>query len=285
VWKARDEIIERSQRWLEDEGYPELLTVYRGGRPRGDVVPVTLDPRVAQRHASRWGTFPEGKGQVVYTYEVPRSHVLAVVDLFQREFEERELLVPRRSLQELARYRANPIEIKSECVGAHSGQVDCVVWAVLDGKPVGEVQYCLFEDEIHIGFVQVAEGARRRGVATRLIQELSRLHPGAPIRPGYLTESGQAFVAGLPESLDRLTPNGGALVELLLEAHERAVAERGTMYVWEGRIAAFLPPVRLDPRITFYSVTPDGRVYARVGPREQALVARIRDGGMELYEP
>ena len=84
IKEARDEVVRLSQQALQ--GMPEWITVHRGGAPKGPIVPVTLSTSTANFFATRKGVNPD-------TYVVNKSNIVAVVDLFQRGYDESELLV------------------------------------------------------------------------------------------------------------------------------------------------------------------------------------------------
>lgn len=73
----------------------------------------------------------------------------------------------------------------------------------LEGKkPVGGIDYTVFDDEVHIDWIETREGYRRRGIATAMLEQLRACNPGAPIHWGYTSEEGEALrrARGNPET-------------------------------------------------------------------------------------
>lgn len=84
-----------------------------------------------------------------------------------------------------------------DCIGAHHGQLDLVLYARLDDKLVGSIEHVRFNDKIYISMIFVDPYYRRRGIATALWAELERLNPGRPIVIGNKTDDGMKFFRAL----------------------------------------------------------------------------------------
>jgi len=70
--------------------------------------------------------------------------------------------------------------------------------AVLDGKNVGGIDYTVYQDEVHIDWIEVSPHMRRKGIGRALVEALEDGWPGASINWGMTTPWGTA----LRESLE-----------------------------------------------------------------------------------
>lgn len=144
--------------------------------------------------------------------------------------------------------------------GRHHGQDDFTMIAYEDERAVGYVDYSIFEDELHIGMVEVRQSRRRRGVGRRLIQAVADENPEVKaFWPGMTTdegdalmrsygknpESGEAFMAIYDDEgvIDQLTLDDPA-IDLWSPVVRRQIyrmllglADQGatTVQFWEGR--------------------------------------------------
>lgn len=92
------------------------------------------------------------------------------------------------------------LEFRSELTGAHNRQVDMITGAYLNGKPIGYVEYSIFEGEIHINDMKVLPDYRRRGVMTALINKVKEDNPDSNpenINFGMTLPDGTDFVRSL----------------------------------------------------------------------------------------
>jgi GNAT superfamily N-acetyltransferase len=89
------------------------------------------------------------------------------------------------------------ITFREECIGAHHGQLDLVLYAFIDKKPVGSIEHVRFNEKVYISMIFVDPYFRRRGIATALWAELERLNPGRPIVIGNKTDDGEKFFRAL----------------------------------------------------------------------------------------
>jgi len=89
------------------------------------------------------------------------------------------------------------LRFRHECVGAHHGQVDMVLRAESDERLVGYISYAIFNGEAVIGHVEVAEGMRRRGIATAMLRDLEReaAGDGLTVRHTGTTPDGAAWLS------------------------------------------------------------------------------------------
>lgn len=85
------------------------------------------------------------------------------------------------------------VKFTEESRGSHHRQHDLTAYATLDGIVVGYVEYSIFQNEIHIEMVEVAEEYKRNGVATKLFHFIRLKNSGMNIIPGYSTEEGSKF--------------------------------------------------------------------------------------------
>mgnify|MGYP002545199066 CR=1 FL=1 len=84
-------------------------------------------------------------------------------------------------------------KILEECTGSHHGQIDMIMTAYKGEIPVGYMQYSIFEDAPHINNIEVMPSQRRRGIATRLLQNLQGQYPTFEIVWGIMTDDGKAL--------------------------------------------------------------------------------------------
>lgn len=86
-----------------------------------------------------------------------------------------------------------------EVTGAHSGQTNHrMTLRGKDGKPVGSVEYTLYEGKPQISMIDVPPENRRKGFGAELVTELQRKFPDVEIDWGGMTDDGTA----LRKSLD-----------------------------------------------------------------------------------
>lgn len=118
------------------------------------------------------------------------------------------------------------IVFREECRGAYSGQSDLTLFAEVDGRVVGWIDYSIFRGVPSIQMIEVVE--RRRGYGTALVCELQRRNPGVGIEWGGMTPEGAALYAALPK---REVPNEGAQAAQLELAQVKArIAEHNARW-------------------------------------------------------
>ena len=93
-------------------------------------------------------------------------------------------------------------KILEECTGSHHGQIDIIMTAYKGEIPVGYMQYSIFEDAPHINNIEVMPSQRRRGIATRLLQNLQGQYPTSEIVWGIMTDDGKALHDAITYSFD-----------------------------------------------------------------------------------
>lgn len=93
-------------------------------------------------------------------------------------------------------------KILEECTGSHHGQIDMIMTAYKGEIPVGYMQYSIFEDAPHINNIEVMPSQRRRGIATRLLQNLQGQYPTSEIVWGIMTDDGKALHDAITYSFD-----------------------------------------------------------------------------------
>ena len=63
-------------------------------------------------------------------------------------------------------------KILEECTGSHHGQIDMLMTAYKGEIPIGYIKYSIYENIPHIDYIEVMPSQSRRGIATRLLQNL-----------------------------------------------------------------------------------------------------------------
>ena len=88
------------------------------------------------------------------------------------------------------------ITIREECRGAHHGQLDLTAVAEDDKKFVGYCDYVTYNNKVSVQYIFVEEDARRKGVATKLLDFIKNeyVKKGATIDYGYATDDGHEFL-------------------------------------------------------------------------------------------
>lgn len=87
------------------------------------------------------------------------------------------------------------IVFREECRGAHHGQTDMTLIAYSPPKtPVGYIEYSIYDDEVSIQYLYVAEDKRRRGFGRALLLELQKRYPETGIELGMSTDEGSALL-------------------------------------------------------------------------------------------
>lgn len=112
------------------------------------------------------------------------------------------------------------IQFRNEVTGSYSGQINGTLYAEEDGRAVGNIDYVVYLDEVHISMIYVDKGKRRGGIATMLVKRLQAEYPDKEIDWGYMTPEGQAFFRALDRTFE---PN--PMHAELQAAYEDAKAE------------------------------------------------------------
>ena len=93
-------------------------------------------------------------------------------------------------------------KILEECTGSHHGQIDMLMTAYKGEIPVGYMKYSIYENIPNIDYIEVMPSQRRRGIATRLLQNLQGQYPTSEIVWGALTDDGKALHDAITYSYD-----------------------------------------------------------------------------------
>ena len=93
-------------------------------------------------------------------------------------------------------------KILEECTGSHHGQIDMLMTAYKGEIPVGYMKYSIYENIPNIDYIEVMPSQRRRGIATRLLQNLQGQYPTSEIVWGVLTDDGKALHDAITYSYD-----------------------------------------------------------------------------------
>jgi hypothetical protein len=86
------------------------------------------------------------------------------------------------------------LSIGDELVGASHGQKDLRLTAKYRGRIVGFIDYSEYLGEPHIKFIETAQGFRRKGIATALMDRLQGEYSNTKIHQGMSTPEGTAFL-------------------------------------------------------------------------------------------
>lgn len=89
------------------------------------------------------------------------------------------------------------IEIVKRHQDSHHGQHDFILVALLDGNPVGYLEFTEFERIPSVSTIEVHKLARRKGVGTSLILRLQEEYPETPISFGYTTDEGSLLLGSI----------------------------------------------------------------------------------------
>jgi hypothetical protein len=82
----------------------------------------------------------------------------------------------------------------NECTDAHSGQTNFTLWAIVNGKKVGQIDYVKFRETVNISYISSIR-MPRKGIATAMLKELQGLYPETEINWGGLTDDGSKLYA------------------------------------------------------------------------------------------
>ena len=88
----------------------------------------------------------------------------------------------------------NNITIDNEVNDFHSGETFSTMTAKIDGKVAGTLEYSEYEGKPSVKMVEVSPEYRRKGVGTKLLQELQKAYPNTEIDFGMLTDDGAKLI-------------------------------------------------------------------------------------------
>lgn len=89
------------------------------------------------------------------------------------------------------------LKIENDCYDSRGGEVFCGLLARLpDGTAVGGLDYSIYDKEYHIKMIRTLPEHQRKGIATKLMNELNMLalNDGATVHSGMSTEDGSSFM-------------------------------------------------------------------------------------------
>lgn len=93
---------------------------------------------------------------------------------------------------------ANEPTYNDETTGYHHGQTDARLSIAVNGKPIGFIDYVMYDDKIHISMIKISDSAKRKGYATVALKHLQKSNPDTEIDFGMLTTDGSALHQSLP---------------------------------------------------------------------------------------
>jgi GNAT superfamily N-acetyltransferase len=74
--------------------------------------------------------------------------------------------------------------------GYNHGQYDLTLFAEIDNKDVGYIDYSKYQDDINIQMIHVDDEFKRQGIATAMLKRLQKEYPDTEISWGMLTADG-----------------------------------------------------------------------------------------------
>ena len=86
------------------------------------------------------------------------------------------------------------ITIENEVNDFYSGETFSTMTAKVDGKVAGTLEYSEYEGKPSVKMVEVSPEYRRRGIGTKLLQELQKAYPDTEIDFGMLTDDGAKLI-------------------------------------------------------------------------------------------
>lgn len=89
------------------------------------------------------------------------------------------------------------LSILSTVKDSYGGEAFMVMSAMDGNKVAGTIEYSVFEDVPAIQMIEVAEGYKRKGVATKMLQALQREYKDTEIQFGYTTEDGEKLLKAI----------------------------------------------------------------------------------------
>ena len=115
--------------------------------------------------------------------------------------EKRQLEIAKKKFEDAWRKAGNTADsetkfsvadenIKVEVNDWHSGEMFATMSYTQDGKVVGTLEYSVYDGEPNVKMVEVLPEYRRKGIGTKLLQELQRNYPDVEINYGMTTPDG-----------------------------------------------------------------------------------------------
>ena len=97
-------------------------------------------------------------------------------------------------LREAFRIKAtNGVTFREELTGHYSGQSNLTLFAEIDGKTVGTLEYAIFNGDPSISMVEVQPAYQRKGIGKAMVLHLQKQHPHKEIEWGMTTTDGTAL--------------------------------------------------------------------------------------------
>ena len=89
------------------------------------------------------------------------------------------------------------LSILSTIKDSYGGEAFMVMSAMDGNKVAGTIEYSVYEDTPAIQMIEVAEGYKRKGVATKMLQALQSEYKDTEIQFGYTTEEGEKLLKAI----------------------------------------------------------------------------------------
>ena len=94
-------------------------------------------------------------------------------------------------------------EIETYSKDAYYGQVDMVKEITNEkGEVVAKLEYSLYDDTVNVQMIEVDPNYRRKGLATKLLQDLQNERPDTEINFGYTTSDGTKLLENITEKIE-----------------------------------------------------------------------------------
>ncbi len=102
---------------------------------------------------------------------------------------------------EAEKYKDADITFRDEVTGHHSGQTNLNLYAIIDGKIAGTLEYVKFNDVPSISMIKVKPAYQRMGIGKALVLNLQKEFPDTEIEWGMTTPEGTALKDSLKDEL------------------------------------------------------------------------------------
>ena len=127
----------------------------------------------------------------------------------------------------------NEISFKEELTNSYSGQKDLTLFAYLDNKIVGKLEYVEYQGSISVSIINVKPEFRRMGIGKKLILELQKQNPRTEIELGLqVSPEGTALVNSLKSQLyiDQKKRNKEKLLQSLIIKRDKVQKQFDSLY-------------------------------------------------------
>lgn len=91
----------------------------------------------------------------------------------------------------------NALSFKDESTGYHHNQTDMSLYALLDNKVVGYIDYSIYDGTPSVRMIEVDDDYKRHGYAREMLRNLQSKFPDTEIDLGMLTDDGYKLVKSL----------------------------------------------------------------------------------------